>query len=504
MSNSTRADLVVAIDQGTSSTKVIVMDASGRLVARASAPLGQSHPRPGWVEQDALELLASVTDAVRTATDGIADRVVTIGISSQRESAVAWDRNSGAPLGPVLGWQDRRTNGAAHNLRDAGHASAVRDSTGLPIDPMFSALKFGWLLDDIDPDRSRSRAGSIALGTVDSWLLYCLTGEHRIEVGNASRTQLLNLDSAQWDADLLDLFGVPQECLPRVVSSVEPSAVVTGLAGFAPDVRITGVLGDSHAALYGHGVRTPGAVKVTYGTGSSVMGLRTEDAPSDSGLVRTIAWSTGTPVQAFEGNILSAGATVAWLADFLNADPNGLAELAEAADDSGDVFFVPAFAGLGAPWWDDQAQAAIVGLDLGTSRADVARAAFESIPLQVEDILDAADSAAGARIGTILADGGPSSNPWLMQLQADLSQREVSTTTVAELSAVGAAHLAGVAAGVWSDTDCQNMLGDRTVLVPQRSAEHATARRTAWLTAVSLTRHRSVDTLTADHHRATS
>jgi glycerol kinase len=483
----------MAIDQGTSSTKVIVMDASGRLVARASAPVGQSHPRPGWVEQDADEIFASVASAVRAATDGIADRVVAIGISSQRESAVAWDRSSGAPLGPVLGWQDRRTNTTAQAMKEAGKGAEVRNSTGLPLDPMFSALKFGWLLDDIDPDRSRARNGSIALGTVDSWLLHRLTGEHRIEVGNASRTQLLNLDSAQWDDSLLDLFGVPRQCLPHVVSSVEASDVISGLPDFGANVRVTGVLGDSHAALFGHGVRDPGAVKVTYGTGSSVMGLRTTGAPTDAGLVRTIAWSTGTPAEAFEGNILSAGSTVTWLSEFLNASAAGLAQLAEAADDSADVFFVPAFSGLGAPWWDDQAQAAIVGLDLGTSRADIARAAFESIPFQVEDILDVADLVSGGRIVTILADGGPSSNPWLMQLQADLSQRAVATSAVAELSAVGAAHLAGVSAGVWSDEDCRGMLGSRTILNPRRSAEYAAGRRNAWLSAVALTRGNSAD-----------
>jgi glycerol kinase len=495
MARRSEGGLVLAIDQGTSSTKTITTDAAGEIVSSASVPLTQSHPRSGWVEQDASELLNSVIMAVREATDVVADQIVSVGLSSQRESAVIWDLDTGAPLGPVLGWQDRRTNGAARALRANGHDAMVRESTGLPIDPMFSALKFSWLLDSVDPDRTRANAGRLALGTVDSWLMYCFTKEHRIEVGNASRTQLLNLDSAQWDDRLLELFGIPRACLPEVVSSVEPSAPVVSELGLRAGVRVSAVLGDSHAALYGHGVRTPGAVKVTYGTGSSVMGLLPEGVSNPEGLVRTIAWSTGTPVPAFEGNILSAGATATWLADLFGLSASSLAVLAEAADDSGGVYFVPAFAGLGSPWWDDEAQAAIVGLDLSSSRADVARAAFESIPLQVEDILAAADAASSARIEIILADGGPSSNSWLMQLQADLSQRAVAPSQVAELSAVGAARLAGLAAGAWSDDDNLALCESRAPYLPRTAREHATARRTAWLAAVSQARHSSARSL---------
>ncbi|NTV39286.1 MAG: glycerol kinase, partial [Demequinaceae bacterium] len=419
--------LVVAIDQGTSSTKAVVVDASGRIVGRGSAPLGQSHPAQGWVEQDPRELLDGVRSAVGAALEGVSGTVVAVGLSSQRESALIWDRATGEPLGSLLGWQDRRTSAEAQRLQEAGHSDRVKALTGLPIDPMFSALKFQWLLNKIDPDRARSLAGEICLGTVDSWIVFSLTGEHRIEMGNASRTLLLNIDTGDWDDELLDLFEVPRRALPAVVSSNSPSAPITGLPAVPAGVRFAAVLADSHAALYGHGVREAGAVKVTYGTGSSIMGLLGDSKATGSGLVRTVAWSFGEPVHAFEGNILSAGATAVWLSQLLATTPAELAVMAEGAEATEDLFLVPAFAGLGAPWWDDNARGLITGLTLGTKPADLARAAFESIVFQVEDVLAAADAAMpeGRRIGSILADGGPSANAWLMQAQADISQRSV-------------------------------------------------------------------------------
>jgi glycerol kinase len=480
--------LIVAIDQGTSSTKALVVDAMGTVVAKASVALGQSHPKPGWVEQDANELFDSVRSAVETAIVGIGDRVVAIGISSQRESAVVWDRETGEPLGPVLGWQDRRTAAEAQSLVADGNGDRVRSSTGLPIDPMFSALKFQWLLNSVDPDRTRARAESIAVGTVDSWLLYRLTGEHRIELGNASRTQLLNLNSADWDDDLLALFDIPRAALPRLSSSNEHSAPVTGIAGLSPSTVVTAVLGDSHAALYGHGAREAGSVKVTYGTGSSIMGILPAGGPTPAGLVRTIAWSTDSPVYAFEGNILSAGSTLVWLAGVLGSTPAALTALAEDTGASDGVSLVPAFAGLGAPWWDDRATAVLTGFDLGTGVGALAVAAVESIALQVEDVLDAADAGLASRIDTILADGGPSSNRWLMQLQADLSQRDVVPSDVAELSALGAAHLAGESYGLWTKLQTLGFESNAGVIHPLCDPEEARERRTTWLSAVARSR----------------
>jgi glycerol kinase len=481
--------LVVAVDQGTSSTKIIVVDSAGARVNSVAISLSQAHPHSGWVEQDAIEIAHSVRSGIARAIGGVEDRIAGIGISSQRESAVIWNKLTGEPLGPVLGWQDRRTIGAAENLIREGKAPLVRERTGLPLDPMFSALKFAWLLDQVDPDRSRTAAGEIALGTIDSWLLFVLTGEHRIESGNASRTQLLNLDHVDWDADLLDLFRVPRRALPTVVSSVLPSEPVTGVEGLPSDVRVHAVLGDSHAALFGHGVREPGEVKVTFGTGSSIMGLLDDGSPVDAGLVRTIAWQThDAPAYAFEGNILSTGATVMWLSQFLGCDPNDIDRLAQSVDDSNGIDLVPAFSGLGAPWWDPHAEAAITGLGLGTTQAHVARAAFDAIVLQVTDVLDAASRAATTPITAVMVDGGSSRNDWLMQQQADLSGRRIVRSAIAELSAMGVAHLAGLGCGLWTAQSLAAVRTAGTRFQPVRSSAEVEIRRAQWLRAVDRSR----------------
>lgn len=479
--------VIVAIDQGTSSTKVLVVDATGTVVSSAVIPVGQAHPQPGWVEQDAEEIVQSVLTGIREATTGFGERIAGIGLSSQRESALAWDRATGQALGPVLGWQDRRTGPRAAELTLAGHGELVREITGLPIDPMFSALKLGWLLDQVDPDRTRSTAGEICVGTVDSWLLFRLTGEHRIEAGNASRTQLLNLATVDWDERLLHLFGVPRAALPLVHASSAPSAAVRGVATLPAGTRVLAVMGDSHSALYAHGVRRPGTVKVTYGTGSSVMGLietGSNDAATAGGLVRTIAWQTDAVAYAFEGNILSTGSTMVWLAGLLGRTPGELFDLAETAAADHGIDLVPAFSGLGAPWWDETARALIVGLDLGTGAGELARAGAESIPLQIEDVLAVADAGA-ARIDRIMVDGGPAGNDWLMQLQADLSQRDVVRPADAALSALGVAYLAGSQAGLWTDTGVLALPRQSRTFTPTLDPDHARRRRQRWLAAVA-------------------
>jgi glycerol kinase len=478
--------VVVAIDQGTSSTKAIAVNERGEIVASATVPLAQQHPRAGWVEQDAAEIAESVMTVIESVAADCGP-VVALGLSTQRESAVLWDRETGEPLGPVLGWQDRRTHPAAVALQDAGHDERVRALSGLPIDPMFSALKFAWLLDEVDPDRSRSLAGELAVGTVDSWLLFQLTGEHRIEAGNASRTQLLELAGVDWDESLLELFRVPRQVLPRVVPSTEASAPVRH-PSLGPEVRVLGVLGDSHAALFAHGVREPGRVKVTYGTGSSIMGLEPEGGRVATGLVRTIAWSDPQPALAFEGNILSTGATLVWLAELLGSTPGELMRLASSAPADHTVDLVPAFSGLGAPWWDEDATALVAGFDLGSGRAALARAAAESIVLQIEDVLSAADAGSGGRIHTVLADGGPASNDWLMQLQADLSQRTVVRPEISGLSALGAAYLAGTAVGFWTAERLLALPRASTTFSPAITATDAERRRARWNAAVARSR----------------
>jgi glycerol kinase len=489
--------VIVAVDQGTSSTKALAVDASGNIVGWGAVAVAQTHPRAGWVEQDAREIADSAIEAVRLAVAGIEDRVAGLALSTQRESAVCWDRTTGEPLGPVLGWQDRRTVAAAQALAAEGHSDRVRQLTGLPIDPMFSALKFAWLLDQADPERKRSNRGEIAVGTVDAWLVHRLTGQFRIETGNASRTALLDLATLDWSDELLDLFRIPRATLPPVFASNAPTGPVTGLPMLPPETLIHAVLGDSHAALFGHGARTPGSVKVTLGTGSSIMGLLDSRASSPDGLVTTVAWSDPEASYAFEGNILSTGATLVWLAEVLETTPAELAALAltaetdTEADPGRGVDLVPAFSGLGAPWWDDDARAIITGFDLSTSRADLARAAVESIPLQIDDVLRAAEDATGRRFDTILIDGGPAANDALAQLLADLSQRKVQRPDVAGLSALGAAHLAGIGAGIWTADDVLALDRNGTTFEPIMSPERARARRDRWRTAIDLARTRT-------------
>jgi len=492
--------VIVAIDQGTSSTKVLIVDDTGAVVSSAVIPIGQTHPQPGWVEQDAEEIVQSVFAGIRAAATGFGERVAGVGLSSQRESALVWDRATGAALGPVLGWQDRRTSVHAADLSRAGHAPLVREVTGLPIDPMFSALKLGWLLDQVDPDRARSIAGEICVGTVDSWLLFRLTGEHRIEAGNASRTQLLNLATVDWDDRLLELFGVPRAALPRVCASSTPSAVVHGVDTLPAGSRVLAVMGDSHSALYAHGVRDPGTVKVTYGTGSSIMGLvpRGDGAepgsigPAGDGLVTTLAWQSDTAAHyAFEGNILSTGSTMVWLAELLGQSPGELFDLARSAPADHGLDLVPAFSGLGAPWWDETARALVIGLTLGSGPAELARAAAESIALQIEDVLAAAE--AGGRIERILVDGGPSANDWLMQLQADLSQREVVRPEIGALSALGVAYLAGTTAGLWTDEQVLALPRVSTSFSPRLDPGARGRRHARWLAAVAAARAAPAD-----------
>ena len=492
-----RQPVIVAVDQGTSSTKAIVVDEAGAIVAKTSVSIGRADPAPGWVEQNATEIRDSVVQAIDAVLNGLHVDVRGVGLSNQRESALLWDLVTGEPVGPMLGWQDRRTSARVGELAALGWQSVIREKTGLPLDPMFSALKIEWLLDEYDRDRSLARAGRLAVGTVDSWLVYSLTGEHRIELGNASRTQLLNLHTLDWDGELLDLFDIPLQALPRIAASSEPTRDIRGIESLSPETKFYGVLGDSHSALYAHGVRGSGSVKSTYGSGNSIMGLiGGTDAftlegsvhRAADGVVCTIAWGTPEPMYAFEGTILSTGSTLVWLAGVLDMEPSQLSEMARLVDDSQGVDLVPAFAGLGAPWWDEQAAAIISGFGLGTGRAQLARAAFESLVLQTEDVISAAERRLGTRIRDVLVDGGPTQNSWLMQLQTDLSQREVIRSNTAELSAIGVAHLAGICGGLWSEQDVANLPRDRTTFKPAIPERDAVERRVRWLNAIARSR----------------
>ncbi|MCG5218240.1 FGGY family carbohydrate kinase [Streptosporangium soli] len=477
--------LILAVDQGTSATKALLVAAGGpgggEVVARGSAPLTETHPRPGWVEQDPGELWQSVRLAVARCVDpSLASRVVAVGLSTQRESLALWDRRTGEPAGPLISWQDQRTTATCADLVAAGAGPLVRAASGMPLDPMFSALKARWLLDAHDPgDR---RGAGLCLGTVDSWLLSRFGGEHVTEVGNASRTQLMNVATRQWDERLLDVFGVPAGVLPAIVPSGGPFPAVRDLAPLPDGVPVLAVLGDSHAAMFAHGGWRPGVVKATYGTGSSVMAIGDRgDAP---GLCRSVAWDVTGPVLAVEGNIRASGRTLGWLAELFGSTAEAL--LAEAEDPDG-VHLVPAFGGLGAPWWEPGARAALSGLTLGTRRGELVGAALEAVAFQVEDVLAAVQQTVG-EVRVLLADGGLTRNDRLMRLQAEISGRRVFRSAEHDLSCLGVAHAAGLAAGLWTFEELENRPRPGDTFEPAGEPAGRTARLAAWHEAVARTR----------------
>ncbi len=483
------APLLLAIDQGTSATKCLLVDESGRIVARGAAPLTEAHPQPGWVEQDAREIWDSVRAAVRACLEGQdARRVVGVGLSTQRESLVLWDRHTGVPLAPLLSWQDQRTAPLCDALRSDATEALVRRRSGLPLDPMFSAAKARWLLDAHDPRRTRARAGEICLGTVDAWLLSQFGDEPLIEAGNAARTQLLGVEAVAWDEDLLALFDVPRAALPRVVASSGPFPATRGLDPLPDGVPVLAVMGDSHSALFAHGARAPGQVKATYGTGSSVMGLLARPGDLDPGLCLTIAWQLEAPCFAAEGNIRSSGSALRWLAGLFGRSPEELADMAARAS-SQDVALVPGFTGLGAPWWDRDAVGLIANLRLDTSMADLADAALDAIVEQVADVIEAMQTGTG-RIAEIFTDGGPSRSDALMQRQADLLGARILRAREAELSALGVAHMAGLGAGVWSAAALAALARPRDIFEPRLDEGSRQQRRAHWRRAVARARAR--------------
>ncbi len=485
---------VLAIDQGTGSTKALLVDRDSKVVARGQHPLGLSTPQPGWVEQDAEEIWQSVLAAIREAVSPeTAGDIVAIGFSTQRESCLLWDRATGKPLSPLLSWQDQRTLSLCEAV-PAETQRMIRAKTGLPLDPMFSAVKAQWLLDRVDPDRSRAKAGDICVGTIDSYLIARLGGEHVVEIGNSSRMQLVDLEKGDYDADLLALFNIPRASLPRIVPSRYDFAKVSGIAPLVDGTPVTAVLADSHAALFAHGAFQPGKVKATQGTGSSVMGLYDSAIPADQidlGVCRTIAWQVDDIAYAFEGNIRSVGSTLVWLAEFLGISTADLATLAASVPDSNGVTIVPAFGGLGAPYWDANAVGIIGGVALGTSRAQVARAAVDSIAHQIVDVLDRV-LVSGLKVDQLYVDGGPTKNELLMQLETDLAGVPVVRPQTAELSAMGAAHLAGLGAGIWTLDDLAVLPREGNVFEPRMDDLARQRQRLEWRRMVARSRGLSV------------
>lgn len=445
--------LVLAIDQGTTNTKALAVRPDGRIAAQASVPMQVSYPRPGWAEQSAEDLWTSVQRVIEAVAKAVAEPIVALAISNQRETIVLWDAETGQPIGPAIIWQCRRSAERCAALRAAGHAEEIADRTGLALDPLFPAAKIAWLLDAVPGAREKAAAGGLRAGTVDSWLLWKLTGgqTHATDHSNASRTQLFNTQTLRWDEHLCGLFDVPPGLLPQVMASDSCfGRTADNTTALPVGTPIQAMIGDSHAALFGHGVRQPGSVKATYGTGSSLMTLCAQRVTSSHGLSGTIAWSTSRGiVYALEGNISVSGQAAAFMAELLGlADAAALSALATTVPDSNGVVFVPALVGLGAPHWRDDARGIVSGLSLGTRPAHLARAALEAIAFQVADVLRAMELDIGAPLSQLRADGGASRNEFLMQFQADVLDRPVVTSEAPEVSALGAAALAWQGLGI--------------------------------------------------------
>jgi glycerol kinase len=447
--------VILAIDQGTTGTTCLVFDADGELAGRAYREFSQSFPRPGWVEHDAEEIwqVARAVAGVALADAGIArGELEAVGITNQRETVVVWDPATGRPLHPALVWQDRRTAGRCAELRTAGHEALVRERTGLVLDPYFSATKMEWLLRNVDGLGQRVRDGRAVFGTIDAWLVFKLTGELSTDPSNASRTLLYDIARGVWDPELLDLFGVPESALPEVRPSIGPRGRTRPDALHGHRVEVCGVAGDQQAALFGQACLDPGMGKNTYGTGSFVLvnagGRPPLPAP---GLLTTVAWGVGDRLlYAVEAAIFVTGAAVQWLRDGLGVigAASETEALAASLSSNDGVYFVPALTGLGSPHWDPHARGTIVGLTRGSGRAHLARAALEAMAYQTLDAVRAIEDVSGVELPELRADGGASVNRWLMQFQADILGVPVVVPEVSETTALGAASLARVGAGL--------------------------------------------------------
>ena len=481
---------VLALDQGTTSSRAIVFDRRGAVKAIAQKDLTQRFPRPGWVEHDPGEIWSSQLDCARAALrkarlrpDGIA----AIGIANQRETTLVWDRRTGRPISNAIVWQDRRTAPQCLALERDGHGEAIRAKTGLVIDPYFSATKLGWILDHVRGARSRAERGELAFGTVDTWLVWNLTAGalHVTDATNASRTMLYDVHKRAWDEELLTLFRVPHALLPAVV----PSSAVYGKTAkslFGVQIPIAGVAGDQQAALFGQACHEPGMAKNTYGTGCFVL-LNTGGKPiaSRNGLIATVA--AGAQQYALEGSVFVGGAVVQWLRDGLHLIKKSVdvEKLAATVTDAGGVYFVPAFTGLGAPHWDAYARGSIVGLTRGSSAGHIARAALESIAFQSAEVLLAMEQDARVRLKELRVDGGAAANDMLMQFQADLLGVPVVRPRVLQTTALGAAYLAGLATGVWRDTEeIARLWKPARRFEPRMKRAQAQARLAAWARAL--------------------
>ncbi len=490
---------IAALDQGTTSSRAILFHETGEIAARAQYPFRQIYPQPGWVEHDPMEIWASERRALAEITSHIDPRqVAAIGITNQRETTILWDRRTGEPIHNAIVWQCRRTAPFCDELKARGLGEIIAEKTGLLIDAYFSASKIRWLLDNVPGARERAERGELCFGTVDSWLIWQLSGGavHVTDYSNASRTMLFNIHTLRWDEELCEIFGIPRSILPRPVGNSEVYGLVArdlpeleGLAG----IPICGSIGDQPAALFGQGCFHPGEAKNTYGTGCfTLMNVGREAVRSRAGLVTSVGWSIGGETSyALEGSVFNAGSTIQWLRDELKLIDSApeCDRLAESVPDSGGVVIVPAFTGLGAPYWDMYARGTILGLTRGSTRAHIARAVLDAIARQVADLVRAMNADAPCPIPTLRVDGGASVSDILMQIQADLLGIPVDRPAQVETTAFGAAALAGLAAGVWKDTgELEKLRRSQHVFTPLRSGEDCGREYRRWQRAVERAR----------------
>lgn len=484
---------ILSFDQGTTSSRAIVFDKNGAIFSTAQKEFTQIFPQPGWVEHDANEIWSTqigvAAEAITKAGLSI-QNIAAIGITNQRETTVVWDKKTGIPVYNAIVWQDRRTADYCDQLKAAGHAKLIQEKTGLIVDAYFSATKVKWILDNVAGARERAMNGELLMGTIDTWLVWKLTNGqvHVTDVSNASRTMLYNIHSLQWDQDLLERFSIPAAMLPQVKSSSEIYGYTQSILTSHP-VPIAGIAGDQQAALFGQQCTQPGMVKNTYGTGCFML-MNTGEKPvaSTNQLLTTIAWQVnGVTHYALEGSVFIAGAVVQWLRDGLKIIRTSaeIETLAGEVSSAEGVYVVPAFAGLGAPYWNQHARGTIVGITRGTTSAHIARAAVESIAFQTMDVLKAMEADSGISIKELRVDGGATVNNMLMQFQADLLQTAVVRPTTVETTALGAAYLAGLAVGFWSSvSEIQSIWEKDRVFSPEMSLADRDALAAGWAKAV--------------------
>lgn len=487
---------ILAIDQGTTGSRAFIFDRRGRVVAKSYQEFKQFYPKPGWVEHDAGEIWASVEAVVRKAlTAARLDpaSIAGIGITNQRETVIAWDRSSGRPLYRAIVWQDRRTAAACASAALTRHRRHIESSTGLKLDPYFSATKIQWMCAHVPGLKAKLRAGRVCFGTIDSWLVWNLTGggAHATDMTNASRTLLFNIRTKQWDPRLLKIFDVPAQALPRVFPSAGTFGHTVACAGLPSGIPILAVMGDQQAALYGQGCFAPGMLKNTYGTGCfMVLNTGGKLRLSKHGLLSTIACDAkGRPVYALEGSVFIAGAVVQWLRDELKVVPDSASteNAIRGLKDTAGVYFVPAFVGLGAPYWDPNARGTITGLTRGSGRSHIIRAAVESIAYQTKDVFDLMKRESGVRIRALAVDGGACRNDFLMQFQADILATKVCRPKMVDTTVAGAAHLAGVQAGLWSPKQLAAMRGVDRTFKPSMPSSTVARKYSGWQNAVART-----------------